>query len=223
MDQSLRAEDFILPDWADTPPTHGTPPPIPSTRAFFPFDVDLPEHSDLTFIRGRKGGKQACYDGHVYIRVRRESSVTALVCLLEDKSTQSYLEVLQFLTQRCLLLNPVTVILDFETAEHNAFAATYPNAARRGCLFHFTQCHLRKFKLMDGFPDNEVLRSLLISVYGLPFLPIELVTLTQFYCLWHQVTSMLPPLCLSIVDWLGIPAVCHNGHHGPVYPTPKVM
>ena len=89
--------------------------------------------------------------------------------LLQDKTPESYGAVLAFLHLRCPLLNPSTFILDFEVAEHIAVRNVFPRCTIRGCLFHFCQCQLRRFRNMAGFCDDPTLRLLIASVYGLPF------------------------------------------------------
>ena len=101
-----------------------------------------------------------------------EASLPVVYALLEDKKTSSYTAVLKFLRDRCPQLNPVTTILDFEKAEHNAACSCFPHTTIRCCLFHFCQSQLRRFRKIDGFKDDEILRCLLCSVYGLPFLPL---------------------------------------------------
>ena len=80
---------------------------------------------------------------------------------------------MEFLHGRCPLFNPVTAIVDFETAEHKAILSVFPNTTLRGCLFHFCQCQLKQFKGVPFITTDEVLRSLLYSLFGLPFLPLS--------------------------------------------------
>ena len=93
--------------------------------------------------------------------------------LLENKRATSYLTVVEFISHRCPNLNPVTVVLDFEKAEHKAFRTCYPNAEVQGCLFHFNQAQLKQFRAIPDFFKDQPLRQTLSSVYGLPFLPVD--------------------------------------------------
>ena len=98
------------------------------------------------------------------------SNLPILYALLEDKHHTSYAAVLEFLQRRCPLFNPVTTIVDFETAEHKAIFSVFPHTTLRGCLFHFCQCQLKQFR---GVPvpfitTDEVLRSLLYTCLRTP-------------------------------------------------------
>ena len=106
-------------------------------------------------------------------KVGRHTNLPILYALLEDKHHTSYAAVMEFLHGRCPLFNPVTAIVDFETAEHKAILSVFPNTTLRGCLFHFCQCQLKQFKGVPFITTDEVLRSLLYSLFGLPFLPLS--------------------------------------------------
>ena len=80
---------------------------------------------------------------------------------------------LEFLHSRCPLINPVNIICDFEKAEHSAASFVFPNCIIKGCLFHFNQAQSRKFQKIPGSNTDDILRVLLSSVYGLPFLPVN--------------------------------------------------
>ena len=106
-------------------------------------------------------------------QVGRHTNLPILYALLEDKHHTSYAAVMEFLHGRCPLFNPVTAIVDFETAEHKAILSVFPNTTLRGCLFHFCQCQLKQFKGVPFITTDEVLRSLRYSLFGLPFLPLS--------------------------------------------------
>ena len=106
-------------------------------------------------------------------KVGRHTNLPILYALLEDKHHTSYAAVMEFLQRRCPLFNPVTTIVDFETAEHKAILSVFAHTTLRGCLFHFCQCQLKQFKGVPFITTDEVLRSLLYSVFGLPFLPLN--------------------------------------------------
>ena len=106
-------------------------------------------------------------------RLDNHTNLPILYALLEDTHHTSYTAVMEFLHDRCPLLNPVTTIVDFETAEHKAILSVLPNTTLRGCLFHFCQCQMKQFRLVPNVATDNVLRSLLYSVFGLPFLPLE--------------------------------------------------
>ena len=101
------------------------------------------------------------------------TALPIVYALLENKRLSSYLTVVQFLADRCPLLNPVTIDLDFEQNEHKAFLTVFPNATLQCCLFHFDAQQLKRFMKMPNYLEDEQLRPLLNSVYGLPFLPVH--------------------------------------------------
>jgi hypothetical protein len=105
----------------------------------------------------------------------RIQNVSLPICyaLLEDKSAPSYTAVLQFLKDRCPRLNPHTCITDFEKAELSSFGQVFPNATLCGCLFHFCQAQERRFKMFPSLSDDELLSTLLRTIFGLPFVPLN--------------------------------------------------
>jgi len=72
--------------------------------------------------------------------------VPLIFALLENKRTDSYVEVLEALKEVDSSLNPSTVILDFEKAEHKAFKEVFPTSTIHGCLFHFAQSVWRRIR-----------------------------------------------------------------------------
>ena len=101
------------------------------------------------------------------------SHIPIVYALLEDKKKESYIEVLRFLRVRCPLLDPTTIIMDFEIDEHKVVRTTFPSIRIQVCNFHFNQCNLKKFRKNTENHTDEVLRILLRCVYGLPFLPLS--------------------------------------------------
>jgi hypothetical protein len=53
-------------------------------------------------------------------------------------------------------LNPKYIHLDFEVAEHNAVRKVWPGARLVGCVFHFMQACLRKWRKLFGARHNDV-------------------------------------------------------------------
>lgn len=69
---------------------------------------------------------------------------TALVfCLLKDKKKETYAITLQLLRDRCeaigVVLQPETIVVDFEVAIHGGIRATLPDTSIVGCRFHLGQ------------------------------------------------------------------------------------
>lgn len=135
------------------------------------FKVSPPQFTQLWVIRGH---------------FAHNTALPIIYALLENKRFESYLTVVKYLSERCPRLNPVTVVLDFEKAEHNSFKAVYPRVDIQGCLFHFNQLQLRQFRVIPDFLNDQPLRQLLSSVYGLPFLPIDDVIIA-----WSELKAAL--------------------------------
>ena len=72
---------------------------------------------------------------------------------------------------------PLTVLADFEIGLRNAISTTWPNAAIRGCYFHFKQCLWRNFDRLGLTSEYQVvgsdIRRSFQNIGVLPFLPIE--------------------------------------------------
>lgn len=100
------------------------------------------------------------------------TNLPVLYALLENKTTLSYQTVLEFLHTKCTHFNPVTFVLDFESAEHNAALKTFPNCRIQGCLFHFGQCQRKHIRNFPGIEEDEILSMILCCIYGLPFVPL---------------------------------------------------
>ncbi|XP_064462771.1 uncharacterized protein LOC135373613 [Ornithodoros turicata] len=70
---------------------------------------------------------------------------------------------------------PTTVVVDFETAIHNAVRPSWPNANIVGCRFHLGQAWWRKIQKLGLSPsfkrENSEVGLWLKQVYGLPYLP----------------------------------------------------
>ena len=68
--------------------------------------------------------------------------------LLPNKTQRTYPRFFTLLkdtiAERDFVLNPETVMLDFEVAARNAITEVFPMSTLLGCFFHFTQCIWRK-------------------------------------------------------------------------------
>ncbi len=72
-----------------------------------------------------------------------------------------------------------TMMMDFESAERNAFATCFPNIRILGCTFHYGQALIRKIGqigLKVQYSDkNSLVRAYVRHLLALPFLPTFLV------------------------------------------------
>ena len=118
---------------------------------------------DGTFKTSPKHFKQIwIIRGHV-----GEICIPLMYILIEDKSSPSYTQALEILKTHCPNFDSPVFMVDFEKSEHSALRSQFPNALIKGCLFHWKQCLLRKFRKIPGYTENELMKSNLHAVYGL--------------------------------------------------------
>ena len=95
--------------------------------------------------------------------------------LLPTKTALSYETALQALLDKGVS-GPMTVHLDFELAEHNAFKEKYPSAAVAGCDFHFKQAlkkNIKKFGLGQVYNTDSDLQVFFRKLWALSMVPPE--------------------------------------------------
>ena len=94
----------------------------------------------------------------------------ALYCLLPNKTGATYTRVLQEIGRIIPLAAPRKILVDFEKATMNAFAAAYPNATITGCYFHLCQSVIRKVNevgLKQIYENDDVVRGYVRSLAAL--------------------------------------------------------
>ncbi|CAF0823766.1 unnamed protein product [Didymodactylos carnosus] len=100
----------------------------------------------------------------------------ALFCALPRKTFEIYKEVLTGLNYHAsnvgIILNPQTILIDFELGAYNAFSDVYPNAIVKGCDFHFTKNIWKRIKKLDLVRDckKEEIRREIANIMSLPLL-----------------------------------------------------
>ncbi len=130
-----------------------------------------------------------------------------MYCFLTGKTEPIYREVFQTLMLHLNRILPAgtpiratDMMMDFETAERNAFKLFFPNIRVRGCSFHFGQALLRKIGqigLKLQYSDSESLvHSYVRHLLALPFLPTFLVLDAWHFYLQYP---------LNLAATLGIP------------------
>ena len=130
---------------------------------------------DGTFRTAPRIAKQ-CYslhgdvDGHV---------LPLVYCLLASKSREVYFWMLTEIKRKMadldLQLNPDTVITDFEAAMFPTIRAHFPNAAHKGCYFHFTQAIWKQVqyqRLATRYREEADTRKTVRMLMALAFLPV---------------------------------------------------
>lgn len=74
-----------------------------------------------------------------------------IFCFMENRKKENYValfrKIKDLCADKCLNFNPKFAMVDFEIAAINALNETNKETKIKGCLFHFTQCILRKVSL----------------------------------------------------------------------------
>lgn len=98
----------------------------------------------------------------------------ALYVLLANKTEATYATMMQEIKRLIPLAQPRIILLDFEKAAINAFAASFPNTSVSGCYFHLCQSILRKVNELGmkvAYETDDVLRSFIRCIPALAFVP----------------------------------------------------
>ncbi|XP_076094650.1 uncharacterized protein LOC143065150 [Mytilus galloprovincialis] len=100
--------------------------------------------------------------------------------LLPGKDQVTYNRFFQLLKDYCqnnqLQLQPETIVLDYETAAHNAASTVFPGITKKGCFFHYTKCIWRKTQecgLQVPYSNNEDIHRLVRRAAVLPMVPTD--------------------------------------------------
>ena len=89
---------------------------------------------------------------HVYIS---GAVVPVLYAMLPNKTRETYVRLLTKLSEM-RDFHPESILTDFETAILSAFSDVFPDAARTGCFFHFSQCIFRQVQQHGLVTDYAV-------------------------------------------------------------------
>ena len=98
----------------------------------------------------------------------------ALYCLLTNKTSVSYKQMLDAVKVLVPTANPRKILVDFERAAITAFEAAFPIATVTGCYFHLTQSVIRKvneISMKVDYQTNEALRTCVRCLPALAFVP----------------------------------------------------
>lgn len=97
--------------------------------------------------------------------------------LLKDKSAETYYHMFAHIRRKMaelnLILNPVSLMLDFESGIQPCLRQHFPTATIKGCNFHFTQAVWRKVQSLGLVTHYEsgIPRRIIKSLMALPFIP----------------------------------------------------
>jgi len=104
-------------------------------------------------------------------------------CLLTGKTTAHYRQLLQCLKQLVQsktrqILNPFTIVIDFEASLKSAIQIEFPNCLIAGCYFHFCSSLWRKIQelgLSTAYSRSRLLKIKIRMIMAIGFLPPALV------------------------------------------------
>lgn len=104
-----------------------------------------------------------------------------IYCLCVRKNEDTYNRIFNELNAKAqqlgVLLQPTTIIFDFEKGAMNAAIAAFPQINVKGCLFHFTQAiwrHIVSSGLKGAYndPDDSTIRDDARMLMSIPFIPL---------------------------------------------------
>ena len=133
--------------------------------------LEVLNRSSIWSVDGTFEVTKYTFFGQCWIFVARigERWIAVAWFLLPTKTTLSYETALQALIDKGVS-GPMTVHLDFEIAEHNAFKEKYPGATVAGCDFHFKQAlkkNLKKFGLGQVYNTDSDLQVFFRKLWAL--------------------------------------------------------
>lgn len=106
----------------------------------------------------------------------KESVIPCIYALLTNKSEETYIAMFTKLKELEPLLDPISVLIDFEIASRNAITRAFPNSDIAGCLFHLGQSVWRKVTnegLKGRYINEENFRILIKMMTCTAFLPVD--------------------------------------------------
>lgn len=136
--------------------------------------------------------------------------VPLVFCLLTNKTTAQYRQVLQHVKRRILTVTrrqwqPSRVVLDFEMSMMIALQTELQHTRISGCYFHWTQSLWRNFQttgLVRECRTNRKLRGTVRRVMAIAFLPVLLVRLNFNILRTSRRTQRLIGRHPPLDDWL---------------------
>ena len=99
--------------------------------------------TDATFQCCPRKEHSGIYQLLIFHVMRYNNPVPILHTTMTNKKETLYTEIFEWFKQKCPLLNPENISIDFELAEMNSAKAVF-NIDPTGCDFHYNQAILRK-------------------------------------------------------------------------------
>ena len=84
----------------------------------------------------------------IHALLNQTATIPLVFCISKSKTEVVYKEIFSTLTENYSMLNPATVMFDYERAAINAFAQVFPISEIKGCFFHFGQAIWRHIQAL---------------------------------------------------------------------------
>ena len=170
-------------------------------------NLDILERSEVWHADGTfKCSPALFYQLYSIHAVFKEHTLPLVFILLQNKTQEQYIRVLNQLRNLNALLTPREVIVDFEKASINAFKAVFPSVSVKGCFFHFSQANWRKIQdlgLSSIYRDEETVRTTIKSFVSLALIPMMDMDI-GFEKLLENLDERLEPFVHYFEDtWMG--------------------
>ena len=122
-------------------------------------------------------------------------------CIAKDKTEVTYNKIFSTLKEHNPLLNPASIMIDYERAALNALTQNFPNTEIQGCFFHFVQSiwrHIQAHGLQQRYQNDEEFAIILEQFRALAFVS----TIDVIPCYEELVSSLSDELVDDLHDFL---------------------
>ena len=120
------------------------------------------------------------YTIHAPIGGENSRILPLVYSLITSKSEEIYKnlfeELIEFAAENDIILQPSTILTDFELASINASRQIFPNVENKGCFFHLGQSGWRKIQscgLATRYGNDEQFSLMLRHLFALDFLLLQ--------------------------------------------------
>ncbi|CAF1398042.1 unnamed protein product, partial [Didymodactylos carnosus] len=111
-----------------------------------------------------------------------QSMKPSLFAALPDKYQTTYTSLITNLSELSLnnniILNPETIMMDFETAAINSFESAYPTASCKSCYFHYCKNlykQIGKKGCIKLYQEDYIVKHCMGRLFSLPLLPLDII------------------------------------------------
>lgn len=159
--------------------------------------------------------------------VKYNNVLPSVFVLMTERNTNAYTRVLMELKRLQPLLNPASIMTDFEHAALTAWSSVFPDAVQRGCLFHLCQCIWRKVQQIPGlqlrYTEDPEMALQIRQLAALAFVPVQDVVRAfdelMESAFFTENEDALRDLTVYFEDsWIGRPGRRGHGRTRPAFP-----